>query len=497
MSNKTMRKIGFWAASAMVVGSIIGVGVFFKNSTIVKFTNGDGISSLIAWVIGGIMSLFAAISFSEIGAMKNLRITGFAGWAEKVGGKKYGYVIRFNYSFLYMAIYATVLGLFVSEAFFEGLRIAGAIHENLYVYQHILIGLCIGVGFVIMNIASVYASGIYSQAATILKLVPIILAIVVGLIFATTNNGYKGEVGHQAFSKFDASNISGSIAAIPAVLFAFDSFLGFASMGEKTKGGEKTVRRAIIFGVIFSTVIYLILAIASLLHVAGGKNGSIENTLGQTLPSGWATGLSAFVWFFIAISATGVLNGFSAQYVHNMQESLKQDTYFLSRKLKNKFGERTTLMIYLATFVAFWTILFGVFTIAQNTDSFWDAASNIATLIFFLNYGVVILMYLLKRDKLEVTDKMKDRTFKIVSWIAVVSIFAIYGYMIFYSFSTELFMHWKEDAKGFGFYAGHQSASIQNWEYFIILWGGLAVFASFPFINKFLVHKFEKRSVYE
>ncbi|UWV77132.1 hypothetical protein [Mycoplasmopsis cynos] len=50
----------------MIIGSVVGIGIFFKNTSISNAVSGDGLSWLIAWILGGIISISAAISFAEI-----------------------------------------------------------------------------------------------------------------------------------------------------------------------------------------------------------------------------------------------------------------------------------------------------------------------------------------------------------------------------------------------------------------------------------------------
>ena len=49
------RKYGLWTATAVVVGTVIGSGLFFKADDVMRNTNGSLIKSLIAWLIGGLI----------------------------------------------------------------------------------------------------------------------------------------------------------------------------------------------------------------------------------------------------------------------------------------------------------------------------------------------------------------------------------------------------------------------------------------------------------
>ena len=62
------KKIGFWSATSIIIGSIIGSGVFMKPSTMAQQL-GSPVWLTLVWVIAGIFSLFGALVYAELGAM--------------------------------------------------------------------------------------------------------------------------------------------------------------------------------------------------------------------------------------------------------------------------------------------------------------------------------------------------------------------------------------------------------------------------------------------
>src|SRR5688572_32885100 len=69
MSSTTLAKrIGFWSATAIIVGSIIGSGVFMKPASMATQL-GSPVWLTIVWVIAGLFSLFGALIYAELGAM--------------------------------------------------------------------------------------------------------------------------------------------------------------------------------------------------------------------------------------------------------------------------------------------------------------------------------------------------------------------------------------------------------------------------------------------
>ena len=67
MENKLQRKFGLFTAICMVVGIVIGSGVFFKAQNILERTGGNLPMGIIAWLIGGAIMLCCLLTFAFMG----------------------------------------------------------------------------------------------------------------------------------------------------------------------------------------------------------------------------------------------------------------------------------------------------------------------------------------------------------------------------------------------------------------------------------------------
>ena len=65
------RVLGLWDATCVVVGAIIGVGIFFTPRDVARVTGGPGVA-LLAWSVGGVIALLGALTFAELGRMRPL-----------------------------------------------------------------------------------------------------------------------------------------------------------------------------------------------------------------------------------------------------------------------------------------------------------------------------------------------------------------------------------------------------------------------------------------
>ena len=108
MNNGLERKYGLLTAIAMVVGIVIGSGVFFKAQTILTKTNGNMPLGILAWIVGGCIMLACILAFA-IMATKYEKVNGIVDYAEAAVSKKYGYAVGWFMTFIYYPTLTSVL----------------------------------------------------------------------------------------------------------------------------------------------------------------------------------------------------------------------------------------------------------------------------------------------------------------------------------------------------------------------------------------------------
>lgn len=487
MTQKVAKKIGFWTALAMLAGSIVGVGIFFKNGSIFAATGGNGTATLLAWIIGGLISLFAAISFSEIGSQKFKNVHGLAAWSESALGKKFGYFTRFNLSFFYYGILSVIFGVFVSESFFNIIEQNSNLKTEVWV--HIVVGVAIDAFFLTLNFLSIVAGSWISRFSTVLKLVPLTLVAIAGIVLANTNNdpSATGLAGHNAFTNGRSFSFTGLLAALPAVLFAYDAFLDAGTYADKVKGGSKTISKAIVVTLISVLVLYSIISVAHILHGAG----SVTSLFTQVFPASANKGLTTFVWVFLFFSACGVMNGVTAAGVSSTEQTTRTFTSFGSKKLVSKFGLKKAAGINQAVISIFWGLIVFIPALVFKSDAFVDAISNFPTVFFFAIYGLTILGYWIKRDKLN-SKKINNILFYVSSALAIAGIAFVIVYQLTYGFTVQSLLH-PHDFSSAGFL--HDGGGIQLIQFFGIFIGALVIFFALPIINWALTKKVENNNV--
>ncbi|AMD81486.1 amino acid permease [Mycoplasmopsis canis PG 14] len=472
---ETHKKIGFWLSIAMIIGSVVGIGIFFKNGSISRAVDGDGASWLIAWILGGIISIGTALSFSEIGSFKDGKLSGLSNWVYKVTkSEKLAYHNALGYAIFYWGILNTVIGIFSSEAFFFFLKLTGvALGSLVTVWTHVLVGLIFTAFFVTMNIMSARVSGKFQFIITIIKFLPLFFALLIGIIFPETHNNN----GSNAFLK-QAFSIKGIIVALPAVLFAYDAFLVSSSISKKTENPTRTLPKAILIGMIFIVILYSLIAISSILH----SSGTIHGLIADALPSRLKDQIAAIIIFFVFLSSLGVVNGISSAFVNEMHMLVKNRLLFGSKALLKKFSEWKTTIFYIITVESFYLLTFILPSIVLDTDILIDGISNFTTLFFFVVYGLVIFGYTIKRNKHNETKKINNILFyagAIISIFGILFVEVSYLYLQFENLSSD-----KTNPSGWGvFWDNEKGSLIKNYVPLVVYLVTLTFLISMPWLN--------------
>ncbi|MGZ9414194.1 APC family permease [Mycoplasma sp. 5370] len=431
MQEKSVRKIGLFVSLMLLIGSVVGIGIFFKNASVAKATGNNGLAWLLSWIIGGVISLGAALSFSEIGSFRKTKLTGLSSWAYKIYGVKAGYGVSFLYSLFYYGLLTSVLGIFGSEIFFFFLSgITSLEFGKIPFWVIVVVGLLFSVLFLALNHLSIRTSGIIQTVVTFTKFIPLIVAVIVGIAFFDTHNS---EGGVNAFLDFEGKapfGLKGMIVAIPAVLFSYDAFLVAGSVRNKMKNASKNLPFVILFGMTLIVILYTLIAVSSILH----NSGIVWTVLADTLPKTVSKYIIPSVVFFILISTFGVINGITLAFISETYSAIDLNLFFGSYALKRKIGAKKTELIYNAIILTFWAILILVPSVVLKMDSWIDGATNYPTVFFFGIYGFVIGSYLIKRNKITETKKLNSYlfyTFSVISVAGIAFVEVVYLYTIF------------------------------------------------------------------
>lgn len=479
---KTAKKIGLFAAISVLIGSIIGIGIFFKNMTVFGNNNNNGIGVLISWILASVIALTTAFSFAEIG-FNHRDGAGLAGCTERMYGHKFGRFIAFNNGFFYFAILNLSIAIFSAEA------IVNIFSTNQSIGIHMgwvmLIALALLIIFIVFNYISLKWSGRFQIFTTVLKFIPLLMVGLAGIIYGAMHPSMSlfsnGKVG--------GISVNGILSSIPSILFAYDSFLGVASLQGEMDNPQKKVPLTIIIGMGICIAFYLLVTVGQIMVSQGSAYGVFQVIFEHNHTASHA--LTIVISVFILVCVLGVLNALILVALRTYQFSI-QYRIFYGFWWFNKYSNKDLKVGMFAAFIiyGFWWVVLLIPSTILNTDAFVDGFSNFPTLFMFAIYGTVILKGWINRftKKIHVT---KMPGFIVIAPIAVLGCYLAFGYQFFYFFSIHAFIHPQEIIHWGLFVTQHftTKAYMASICFFVMI----AVFILVPFINDgFLKLKYNK-----
>ncbi|MCP3921222.1 MAG: amino acid permease [Desulfobacterales bacterium] len=292
------KKYGFWTATAMVVGIVIGSGVFFKADDVLKASNGSLPTALLAWLIGGTIMVVTAFVFSNI-ATRIEKVNGVVDYFEEAYGEKAGYIVAWFMTIIYYPTLVAVLA-WVSANYTAGLlNMPDAVW---YISAFYL------VAFFLLNCISPVLAGKWQVSATFIKLIPLVLVAVVG-----TAGGLMSGQTLESFAT-NAKNITDSTGGLAvatlSTAFAYEGWIIATSINAELKDAKKTLPKALVFGTLAVVLIYMLyyLGISGILSndqvIAAGDKAPVQ-VISKVFGNVGGTLLTVFV----IISCLGTLNG--------------------------------------------------------------------------------------------------------------------------------------------------------------------------------------------
>ncbi len=441
MSNK--KNIGFITALAYVIGTIVGVGIFFKNTSVINST-GSGVYTLLAWVIGGIGVLFAAIALLEIISSQKETDSGIVSWANAFVSKRYGRTLVWFLTFLYFPFIYTTLA-------FYGANFTWAIFGyHAPWWANLILTLFYLTWFMGINSKFIKIPHITQNFATIFKLFPLIVVVVAGLITSSITNFSSPDIIISG-KTIKNHGILGMILALPAVFYAFDGFYYVFSIKKSVKNADRNLPKIVIVGVISIIIFYALISVAIFSKTAGSfaskdwDTGSVISFSHHAFP----------VWFekiidiSVVFAALGSLNGFTTGGMRMVSDAVDSPHYFPYKKLiikKNPNGSPagSGYFLYTLSFLAtVFSFLIGHFVFGKTLD-FIDVVSNWQTAIILIMLGIVFIYAVINRYTNKVKVK-KIKFFKIsaiigASFFIIVPIISLIDNIYeMFSVSTDIF----------------------------------------------------------
>ena len=291
------RVLSLLDATMINVGGIIGSGIFMVPATVAFFTGSTSLFFLV-WILGGIVSLFGALSVAELGAAMP-RAGGQYVYLNEAYGPLWGYL----YGWSAVAVINTASIAAVGVAFSEYLGFFFPISDAS------IKGIAVGtiVLLTIINIVDVKSGARFQNLFTLSKLGAIFGIILLGLVMEGGTNQNLSPI----FSDKPFIGLIGPLGlAMVSVLWTFDGWIFITYVAGEVKNPGRNIPLSLIFCMLIVVSVYLLLNYV-LLFILGftGMNGS-ELVVSDAASVFLGNKGAAVVTIIILISLIGANNGF-------------------------------------------------------------------------------------------------------------------------------------------------------------------------------------------
>ena len=303
--NHLSKKYGLFTAICMVVGIVIGSGIFFKAQDVLNETAGNVLDGIIAWLIGGAIMVVMAATFA-IMATKYEKVNGVVDYAEATCGRTYAYLIGWFMSMIYYPAMTSVLAWVSARYTIVAVFNVTSVDERaLFGPECITIALFYLVLMYFINAVAPKIAGKVQISTTFIKMVPIAFIAIIGTVIGLVNGniGSNFELGATMAETTGNSNL---FAAVCCTAFAYEGWIIATSINSEIKNSKRNLPIALVVGTLIIVAAYALyyMGVLGLASV----DTLINNGTSEAFKYFGSAG-AVIINFLIIISCLGTLNG--------------------------------------------------------------------------------------------------------------------------------------------------------------------------------------------
>ena len=325
------RELGTWGAASLVVGTVIGSGIFLVPAEMIQAA-GSARLVYLAWIVGGMFSFFGAVTYAELGAMKP-QAGGEYVYVRDAYGPLAGFLTGWTWTIVIKptslaAISTGIVRLLTNFPYFAFLSypVFKLGDFSISVGQFVAIGFVIFVSLV--NYIGVRRAGNFQLAFTALKIV--LIVAIAALAFSS-----HGDWSHFAQHYAGATRgIAGFVAAVAAALWAYDGWSDLNMVAEEVKNPERNIPIALVGGLLVIGALYMLVNAAVQYALPPAFVAQSASPMSDAVRASFlGTAAAVVVSAAMVISLTSSLNGV-AMSGSRMAFALSRDGNFFASLAK-------------------------------------------------------------------------------------------------------------------------------------------------------------------
>ncbi len=413
------KKLNLLDSTMIVVGSMIGSGIFIVSAGMLRDL-GSVENLIMAWLITGILTLFGALSYAELGAAMP-KAGGQYIYLKEAYGKLFGFL--YGWTLFTVIQTGTIAAVAVAFAKFTGVLFPIISEKNVLVQIggfHIssvqMLGIVVIWLLTLSNFRSVKSGALLQNVFTISKILALVFVIVAGVYFIVNSNVTQWEWSNDRLS-LKGMGIGLFAAALVGSIFSSDAWNNITFTAGEIENPEKNLPRALIIGTGSVTLLYIVCNIIyvkalSVNQIETAEFDRVGTVLMNTVFGETGAWLMAIV---IMISTFGCINGLTLSGAR-VYYAMAQNGAFLKSAAqlnKNESPQKALVM------QAVWTSLL---TLSGSYGDLLDYVVFAVLLFYILTVaGVFVLRH--KQPQL-------PRPYKVFAYPLVPAIYILLAFII-------------------------------------------------------------------
>lgn len=349
-SNNKKEHYGLITATTMIIGIVIGSGIFFKSDDVLLYTGGNVWLGILVFCIGALSIIFGSLTIIEL-SIRTKKNGGIVGYFEEFISTKaasaFGWFQTFVYYPTINAVISWVAGIYILSLF----------HTNATLESQIFLGFVLFTFIYGINVISYKLGGLIQNLSTIIKLVPLLLIAAVGLFWNHPSPGIPADIVLVTTTTVGSKWLT----ALAPIAYSFDGWIIATSITNEVKNPKRNMSLALIIGPIVVLAVYL-LYFLGLNHMLGAEfimstGNSGINMVGELLFGRYGTRI---LMTFVIIAVLGVINGISLGSIRMPQALASKNMVPDSKKVAEihptfEVSLRSALISYIITVI--WMVL--------------------------------------------------------------------------------------------------------------------------------------------
>jgi APA family basic amino acid/polyamine antiporter len=325
------RVLGIWSSVAIVIGTVIGSGIFLVPKRMI-IEVGSTSSLFAVWVVGGLLTLFGALTYAEVAAAMPeaggeyvfLReaygpFWGYLyGWTQLTFAKSGSLATLGTGLYLYLAVFFPSFGHSITTIPLPIGQGGG--------YLEIRYGQLVSIGIIILlcglNYIGVQAGGNFQVLITALKLALIAGVVIIGLFVGS------GSFDHFHESAGIGNGFAGFFAALVGALWAYDGWNNLSMVSSEIRDPQRNLPRALILGTLAVIATYLAVNVAYFYVLTPTDVARSDQVAATMMGRIYGSAASRGVAIVVVISILAALNG-SILSGARVPYAMARDGYFV------------------------------------------------------------------------------------------------------------------------------------------------------------------------